>query len=216
MRRNEVEMDQTEFRLSGVGLLTSFDSILVVRTGYGKELSGENAFPGAYVRKSDDVEEALEKRWCTTPGCGSVCMKSSVSRLGSGCAGGRRDRTAPSSSMPSPNAKEMVTSAKTHEIKWVPSTQHWKELSDTARRWLPDAIIDFLEDRITHQREDRSLPRPAGIPAAASCGSRSLNRKQKPLDKLSAYQGVSGGFIVPMSVRSRAGCGATHPARAVV
>ncbi len=62
MRRNEVEVDQTEFRLSGVGLLISFDSILVVRTGYGKELSGENAFPGAYVRKSDDVEEALAAR----------------------------------------------------------------------------------------------------------------------------------------------------------
>ena len=118
--------------------------------------------------------------------------------------------------MPSPNAKEMVTSAKTHEIKWVPLDTALEELSDTARRWLPDAIIDFLEDRIIHQREDRSLPRPAGIPAAASGGSRSLNRKQKPLDKLSAYQGVSGGFIVPMSVRSRAGCGATHPARAVV
>jgi ADP-ribose pyrophosphatase YjhB (NUDIX family) len=141
-------MEQTEFKLSVVGLVTWHDTILVVRTGYGKELFGKNAFPGAYVRKTEDIEEALENELLH-----DVQLRVRVQEI-VGITARQRLRGGKTQSIcavflhATPlNTKEMATSAKTHEFRWVPIATVLDELSDTARRWLPDPIIDFIEER---------------------------------------------------------------------
>ena len=142
-------MEQTEFKLSVVGLVTRHDTILVVRTGYGKELSGKNAFPGAYVRKTEDIEEALKKALLH-----DVHLRVRVHEI-VGITARQRLRGEKTQSIcavflhATPlNAKEMATRAKTDEFRWVPIIKVLEELSDTARRWLPDTIIDFVEERM--------------------------------------------------------------------
>jgi ADP-ribose pyrophosphatase YjhB (NUDIX family) len=149
IRRNGVAMEQTEFKLSAVALVTWHDTILVVRTGYGKELFGKNAFPGAYVRKSEDLEEALKKALLH-----DVHLRVRVHEI-VGITARQRLRGGKTQSIctvflhATPlNTREMATSAKTHEFKWVPISKILAELSDTARRWLPDPIIDFVEERM--------------------------------------------------------------------
>lgn len=142
-------MERTEFKLSVVGLVTWRDTLLVVRTGYGKELFGKNAFPGAYVRKTEDIEEALTQALLH-----DVHLRVRVHEI-VGLTARQRLRGGKTQSIctvflhATPvNMKEMATNAKTQEFKWVPMAHVLDELSDTARRWLPDSVIDFVEERM--------------------------------------------------------------------
>ena len=152
-------MEQTEFKLSVVGLVTWHDTILVVRTGYGKELFGKNAFPGAYAKKSEDIEEALKNALLH-----DVHLRVRVHEIVGITArprlrGGKTQSICTVFLHATPlNTKEMTTSAKIHEFKWVPIARVLDELSDPARRWLPDSIIDFVEERTGVARSRVSAP----------------------------------------------------------
>jgi len=142
-------MERTEFKLSAVGLVTWNHKILLVRTGYGKELFGKSAFPGAYVRKSEDIEEALEKALHH-----DLHLQIRVHEI-VGITARQRLRGEKTQSIctlfldATPlNTKEMAARGRTHEFQWVPIPKALGELSDTARRWLPDSVVDFLEEKM--------------------------------------------------------------------
>jgi ADP-ribose pyrophosphatase YjhB (NUDIX family) len=143
-------MEQTEFKLSVVGLVTWDGKILLVRTGYGKELFGKNAFPGAYVRKAEDIDEALEKALRH-----DVHLRVRVHEI-VGITARERLRGEKTQSIctlflhATPlNTKEMAAREKTHDFRWVPITKVLEELSEAAKRWLPDPVIDFFEERMS-------------------------------------------------------------------
>ncbi len=142
-------MEKTEFKLSVVGLVTWNQNILVVRTGYGTELSGKSALPGAYVPKFEDLAETLDKTLQH-----DVHLLVQVHEI-VGITARQRLRDGKTQFVctiflhATPiNPKEMAAGEKTQEFKWVPMGQALAELSDTARRWLPDAVIDFFEEKM--------------------------------------------------------------------
>ncbi len=142
-------MEQTEFKLSVVGLVTWKNSILLVRTAYGQELRGKSALPGVYVRKFEEPEEALEKVLQH-----DVHLQVRVHEI-IGITARQRLRAGKTQFIctlflhATPRDPQAIAAGpEIQDVQWVPFTKALTEISDPARRWLPDVVIDFFEEQM--------------------------------------------------------------------